>query len=106
MALRGITWAFALPLLLASTAAAQHPIVPSGESAGGYAAFPDVGRLRNGDLYCVFYSGYGHVSTPNDKTTASTPDLQLCSISELNGKERTSRDQPRRQSYSSLLAVD
>jgi Neuraminidase (sialidase) len=23
--------------------------------------------LRNGDLYCVFYSGYGHVSTPSDK---------------------------------------
>src|SRR5262249_54446705 len=24
-------------------------------------------RLPNGDLFCVFYSGYGHVSTPNDK---------------------------------------
>jgi hypothetical protein len=21
--------------------------------------------LRNGELFCVFYSGYGHVSTPN-----------------------------------------
>jgi hypothetical protein len=35
--------------------------------AGGYEAFPDVTRLRNGDLYCVFYAGYGHVSVPNDR---------------------------------------
>jgi hypothetical protein len=45
----------------------QHQIVCSGEAAGGYAAFPDICRLKTGDLYCVFYSGYGHVSTPNDK---------------------------------------
>jgi hypothetical protein len=57
----------ALSLLPASAAPAQHQIVCSGEAAGGYAAFPDVCRLRNGDLFCVFYSGYGHVSTPNDK---------------------------------------
>jgi Neuraminidase (sialidase) len=49
----------------AAAASAQHQIVCSGEAAGGYAAFPDVCRLRNGDLFCVFYSGYGHVSTPN-----------------------------------------
>src|SRR5215471_16017105 len=60
-------WAFTVSMLLASTASAQHQIVCSGEAAGGYAAFPDVCRLRNGDLCCVFYSGYGHVSTPNDK---------------------------------------
>jgi Neuraminidase (sialidase) len=60
-----MTRAFAISMLLASTASAQHQIVCSGEAAGGYAAFPDVCRLRNGDLYCVFYSGYGHVSTPN-----------------------------------------
>ncbi len=33
--------------------------------AGGYQAFPDVCRLKNGDLFCVFYAGYGHVSHPN-----------------------------------------
>jgi len=33
--------------------------------AGGYEAFPDVRRLQNGDLLCVFYAGYGHVSLPN-----------------------------------------
>jgi sialidase-1 len=52
-------------LLVTSIASAQHQIVCSGEAAGAYAAFPDVCRLSNGDLFCVFYSGYGHVSTPN-----------------------------------------
>jgi sialidase-1 len=33
--------------------------------AGGYEAFPDVCRCANGDLLCVFYAGYGHVSLPN-----------------------------------------
>ena len=61
----GRTAKAALSLLLASTVSAQHQIVCSGEAAGGYAAFPDVCRLQSGDLYCVFYSGYGHVSTPN-----------------------------------------
>jgi Neuraminidase (sialidase) len=64
-----MTWAFAASILLldASTASAQHQIVCSGEAAGGYAAFPDVCRLHNGDLFCVFYSGYGHVSAPSAK---------------------------------------
>jgi sialidase-1 len=35
--------------------------------AGGYQAFPDVCRLKNGDLLCVFYAGYAHVSHPNLK---------------------------------------
>src|SRR6516165_8154149 len=67
MALPRMIWAFAISILVASTAPAQHQIVCTGEAAGGYAAFPDVCRLQNGDLYCVFYSGYGHVSTPKDK---------------------------------------
>jgi len=32
--------------------------------AGGYQAFPDVVRLRSGDLLVVFYAGYDHVSLP------------------------------------------
>ena len=32
--------------------------------AGGYEAFPDICRCANGDLLCVFYAGYGHVSFP------------------------------------------
>jgi sialidase-1 len=59
--------ALTLSLIVTSAVPAQHQIVCSGEAAGGYAAFPDICRLQNGDLYCVFYSGYGHVSTPNDK---------------------------------------
>ena len=35
--------------------------------AGGYQAFPDVCRLKSGELLCVFYAGYGHVSHPNAK---------------------------------------
>jgi sugar lactone lactonase YvrE len=35
-----------------------------GVSAGGYAAFPDVTRTADGELFCVFYSGYAHISPP------------------------------------------
>ena len=34
--------------------------------AGAYEAFPDVCRLADGRLMCVFYAGYGHVSLPNE----------------------------------------
>ena len=34
---------------------------------GGYAAFPDVCRLQDGRLLCVFYAGYGHVALPNEQ---------------------------------------
>lgn len=33
--------------------------------AGAYEAFPDVVRLKDGRLFCVFYDGYGHVAFPN-----------------------------------------
>ena len=45
--------------------------------AGGYEAFPDVCRLSDGRLMCVFYAGYGHVSDPR----ASLPQgarIALC----------------------------
>jgi len=35
--------------------------------AGGYEAFPDVCRLEDGRLMCVFYAGYGHVAMPNEQ---------------------------------------
>lgn len=41
-------------------------VISKGEAAGTYQAFPDACRLRNGDLLCVFYAGYGHVSLPNE----------------------------------------
>ncbi len=40
------------------------------EDAGGpgaYEAFPDVCLTRAGELLCVFYAGYGHVSFPTDE---------------------------------------
>src|SRR5262245_706752 len=58
-------WACSIVLIQPATVTAQHQIVCSGQAAGGYAAFPDICKLKNGDLYCVLYSGYGHVSTPN-----------------------------------------
>lgn len=47
----------------------DYQVLPKDVEAGGYAAFPDVCRLQNGDLLCVFYAGYGHVSVP----TAALP---------------------------------
>ncbi len=35
--------------------------------AGAYEAFPDVCRLKDGRLMCVFYAGYGHVALPNEQ---------------------------------------
>jgi hypothetical protein len=35
--------------------------------AGAYEAFPDVCRMADGRLICVFYAGYGHVAMPDDK---------------------------------------
>lgn len=43
-----------------------HKVISRGEAAGSYQAFPDVCRLDNGDLLCVFYAGYGHVSLPRE----------------------------------------
>ena len=42
----------------------QHAVISRGEAAGPYQAFPDVCRMPSGDLACVFYAGYGHVSLP------------------------------------------
>lgn len=58
-----------LSLLIASSlvgaAAAGSRVICSDAGAGGYQAFPDVTRLANGDLICVFYAGYGHISVPS-----------------------------------------
>ena len=42
-----------------------YQVISRGEMAGSYQAFPDACRLPNGDILCVFYGGYGHVSLPN-----------------------------------------
>jgi hypothetical protein len=42
-----------------------YQVISRGEVSGPYQAFPDACRLKNGDILCVFYAGYGHVSRPN-----------------------------------------
>jgi len=44
----------------------HHLIISRGEAAGTYQAFTDLCRLTNGDLFCVFYAGYSHVSLPRN----------------------------------------
>ncbi len=56
-------WLDAGPSAIAA-AAPSHLVISRGEAAGTYQAFPDVCRLPSGDLLCVFYAGYGHVSLP------------------------------------------
>jgi hypothetical protein len=60
-----------LGLFALSTASAAEPpgfrYVCRDAGAGGYEAFPDVCRLADGRLMCVFYAGYGHVALPNEK---------------------------------------
>jgi len=47
--------------------APAYQIVCEDAGAGSYEAFPDIVKLRNGDLLCVFYSGYSHVALPNER---------------------------------------
>jgi len=51
---------FALP-------APNYVLVCEDAGAGGYEAFPDVCRLNDGRLMCVFYAGYGHVALPTEQ---------------------------------------
>ncbi len=67
MRLYRAVWIAVVVLWATTPVSAEHQIVCSGQAAGGYAAFPDICRLHNGELFCVFYSGYGHVSTPSAK---------------------------------------
>lgn len=39
-------------------------MISRGTNSGRYQAFPDVCRLKTGELMCVFYAGYQHVSLP------------------------------------------
>ena len=54
-----------------------YQVIVRDAGAGGYQAFPDVCRLSNGELLCVFYAGYSHVSFP-------TPELprgaRVCAV--------------------------
>lgn len=43
----------------------QPQVICRDAGAGGYQAFPDLLRLNSGDLLCVFYAGYTHISHPS-----------------------------------------
>jgi hypothetical protein len=49
-----------------ATNAQAFKVISHGEAAGTYQAFPDICRLTNGSLFCVFYGGYEHVSLPKE----------------------------------------
>lgn len=51
-------------LWVGAVQAKDYQYVCQDGGAGGYESFPDVCRLRDGRLLCVFYAGYGHVSLP------------------------------------------
>ncbi|OHB79505.1 MAG: hypothetical protein A2W31_08475 [Planctomycetes bacterium RBG_16_64_10] len=57
------------PSAAQATSAAAHPRawvhVCTDAGAGAYEAFPDVCRMTDGRLMCVFYAGYGHVAMPS-----------------------------------------
>ena len=53
--------------------------------AGGYEAFPDICRLADGRLFCVFYDGYKHISYPNASTFKTGGRISAC-YSEDEGK--------------------
>ena len=45
----------------------QYQVICDDAGAGSYEAFPDIVKLQNGDLLCVFYAGYSHVALPNER---------------------------------------
>jgi hypothetical protein len=45
---------------------ADSRVLCADAGAGAYEAFPDICRCANGDLLCVFYAGYSHISLPNN----------------------------------------
>jgi hypothetical protein len=70
-AVRSLRAALSAVLVLGAAAMAgaadSFVYVCTDAGAGAYEAFPDVCRLKDGRLMCVFYAGYGHVAFPNDK---------------------------------------
>ncbi len=68
-------------LTLASCCAGDYQVISKGELAGTYQAFTDICRLKNDDLLCVFYAGYGHVSLPRDDCPKGG---RICSVLSTN----------------------
>lgn len=60
-----------------SSPGSLHKVISRGEAAGSYQAFTDICRLKNDDLLCVFYAGYGHVSLPREDAPKGG---RICSV--------------------------
>ena len=41
-----------------------YKVISKGKLSGTYQAFPDICRSKDGELLCVFYAGYSHISLP------------------------------------------
>jgi sialidase-1 len=41
-----------------------YKVISRGRLTGTYQGFPDICRSKNGELLCVFYAGYSHISLP------------------------------------------
>jgi hypothetical protein len=55
----------------------DYRVICEDAGAGGYEAFPDICRCANGDLLCVFYAGYAHVSFPTEDLPQGA---RVCSV--------------------------
>jgi len=55
----------------------EYKVICEDAGAGGYEAFPDICRCANGDLLCVFYAGYEHVSFPTEDLPKGA---RVCSV--------------------------
>ena len=60
----------------------NYQVLCNDAGAGGYEAFPDLVRLKNGDLLCVFYAGREHVSLPSE---ALPRGARVCSVRSTDG---------------------
>lgn len=71
-------------------------IICADAGAGGYQAFPDVCLLDNGELLCVFYAGYGHVSHPRPDLPrgARVMAIRSTDLGETWGEAYTVADTP------------
>ncbi len=63
-------------------AAHKYQVLCSDAGAGGYQAFTDLVRLQSGDLLCVFYAGYSHISVPNENLPRGA---RVCSVRSTDG---------------------
>ena len=72
--------------------------------AGGYEAFPDVCRLNDGRLMCVFYAGYGHVALPNEQLPRGGR-ISYC-LSSDEGRTWSRRPDPVRRTGRRSRSVD